>query len=221
MASRARFRIWLARGLALSLAAALVIIAGPYAWASYILLPTRPVLETLDSRTPMEILNETAQRQAEASQYFMTGNDIAAQGSVGFLLRDKALLVESLRHHPADAKNWARLASLRLAIEDRTTALAFYKHSLELGYYLPGFTSWRLMLGISLWPHMDDSLKKLTAEQAYLLWHRPAHRKEFLRLARIGTIGPALKDMLQTYHPEEMAEFMRRWQPPQFMKPPR
>jgi len=207
------------RFMALAMAGLLLWLAVPYAWASLILLPTRPLLEKLNAETATpETLAAIGLYQQQAARRWATNRDYAAMGQVAYLAGEKSVLQEVLRHAPADAQNWARLAALTLKAGDRAMAERYYHQSLQQGRYLPGFMNWRLLLGVALWPHMGEAGRKATAEQAYILWHTPAHRKEFLRLARMGTIGLALRDMIATYHPEEMEEFGKRWRPPAFLK---
>lgn len=115
---------------------------------------------------------------------------------------------EDVRRQPLNARAWQKLAAAELREGDEETATRFYVRSLEVGRYIPGFMSERLMLGVKLWPHLPENAQSLTAEQANLLWKHD--RDNFLILARLPPLKESLRDMLAQYYPQEISWFLKR-----------
>lgn len=124
----------------------------------------------------------------------------------------RAALESALMGRPLDGLLWARLAYV-LAEGSFTPPLAApaavspLLQSMALARFAPEYMSWRFIMAAKLWPDMLAAQQDVVADQAGLMWRKKT--RNFIRLARIPALAPALEVMMTRYYPDESARFLR------------
>ncbi|PTQ13145.1 hypothetical protein CLG96_03165 [Sphingomonas oleivorans] len=114
--------------------------------------------------------------------------------SAGDVADVERLLRDALAAAPASPYNWARLAALRLAANDKRGAQQAWQMSVLTGRYVPGLMNARLELGFRMFPIVDPELAELLADQVRLSMRNS--RSGVAKVARANAAEPFIRAAL-------------------------
>lgn len=114
----------------------------------------------------------------------------------------------NLAYHPQDTMSWGRLAYAHAQAGARDQAIAALLMSFDTGPYIRGFMGWRMTMALQFWPQLNEAARRQVAQQAGFMWKHD--RWDFIKLGRLGPFRATTAELMQTYHPEESAAFLKR-----------
>jgi hypothetical protein len=117
-------------------------------------------------------------------------------------------IANNIAHHPQDTMSWGRLAYAYHQAGQDDLAISALMMSIKTGPYIRGFMGWRMTMALQFWPQLDEVARQQVADQAGLMWKHD--RWDFIKLGRLGPFRATTAELMQTYHPEESAAFLKR-----------